>query len=255
MSQYNFGSGTLICKRTDVSLTQPAFLGVLQEVTINLDTTLKGLLGQRRVNVAMAAGQLKVTGTAKFARIQMTQMTNLMVGGTTTVGTQPLMPLTGEAGTVPGTSTYTITVSQSATFVEDLGVFYASGSKAGQQLQPVAASSEATGKYSVAAGVYTFAAGDASAPVLIYYRYTSSTGFQNAFVNPMMGTAPTFQLNLENQWTDQQGAVKSLYLLLHACQSSKLSLPMKNQDWTIQEFSFEASADASGNVFTWGTTE
>jgi len=253
MSQYNFGSGTLIAKRTDASNTMPAFLGTLQEVTINIDSSLKALVGQRRVAIGLGAGELKITGTAKFARIQMTQMTNLVLGGTTTTGTQQFMPIAGENGNVPGSSTYTITVAQAATFVEDLGVFY---KNTGIQLQPVTAGSEATGKYSVSgSGIYTFAAGDASAQVVIYYRYTASTGYQNVFTNPMMGAAPTFQLNLENQWTDQSGNVKTLYLLLNACQSSKLTMPFKNQDWTINEFGFQAMADASGGVLTWATTE
>lgn len=255
MTQFSFGTGTLICVRTDAANTMPAFLGTLQDVTVNFDSTLKPLIGQKRVAVALGAAQLKISGDAKFARIQMTQMTNLMVGGTTTAGTQQILPATGEARTVPAPSgPYTVQTTNHTTFQQDLGVFYASS---GIQLQPVAAASEATGKYSVDAstGTYTFAVGDASAAILIYYRYTAATGYENVFANPAMGSAPVFQLNFQNQWTDQSGNVKTDYLTLNACMSTKLSMPFKNQDWMIEDLGFEAMADAAGNVFTYSTTE
>lgn len=72
-----------------------------------------------------------------------------------------------ENGTVPNLpGPYTITVTNSATFVADVKV-----TKAGVPMTKVA-SAPAAGQYSVAAGVYTFNSADNSAAVVITYRYT-----------------------------------------------------------------------------------
>ena len=54
-----------------------------------------------------------------------------------------------------------------------------------------------TGQYSVAAGVYTFAAADTGKAVLISYNYsTTTTGFSLAIGNPLLGPTQTFGLNV-----------------------------------------------------------
>lgn len=70
-----------------------------------------------------------------------------------------------ENDNIPGSGPYTITVTHSAAFVEDLGV-----TKGGTPMVKVA-SAPAAGQYSVAAGVYTFNAADHGAAVVISYRY------------------------------------------------------------------------------------
>lgn len=74
--------------------------------------------------------------------------------------------IAGEAWTIPATP-FQITTSQPyGAWMADSGVTYANGT-------PLTAVSgtPGTGQYSVAAGVYTFSAGDAGAPVLISYGY------------------------------------------------------------------------------------
>lgn len=73
-----------------------------------------------------------------------------------------------EAHTVPATP-YQITVSQSVAFSCDYSVAYANGTK----LTRVSAS-PSTGQYSVAAGVYTFAAADAGQSLTIIYGAKSA---------------------------------------------------------------------------------
>ncbi len=51
MTQYAFGSGTLVCKRTDVTGTPPCLIGTLQDVSLDFDRKIETLLGQ----YAMAA--------------------------------------------------------------------------------------------------------------------------------------------------------------------------------------------------------
>ncbi len=248
MSQYNFGVGTIIGTRTDIANTQPAFFGVAQDFEIDFNRTIKELIGQYQFPVAIAAGQFKITGKCKFARIQMSTVNNLFLGETLTAGTQTFMPAQGEAHT-PVTTTQQVT--NHATFVADLGVAYAA---TGILLQPVA-SGPTTGQYSVAVstGTYTIAVAD-EVPLLFYYSYTASTGSNVPIVNELMGIQPNFSINMQQQFS-QFGVQKTLYLTLNACVSSKLTFPFKNQDFTLQEMDFQAFADAGNNVGNISATE
>lgn len=80
-----------------------------------------------------------------------------------------------EAGTVPASSEYIVTTLQH--WLADVGVKYASS---GASLTKVA-SAPAAGEYSVADGVYTFNAADASADVLISYSFVPAD-IENAVI-------------------------------------------------------------------------
>src|SRR5580658_4473033 len=120
MTQYAFGSGTLIGKRTDVANTPPALLGTLDTVSIDFDRKIELLLGQYNMPVAAGGGEFKIAGKAKFARLQATQINNLFLGQTLT-SSGMLEMTTGETDTVASGA---VTVANSAGFVEDYGVFY-----------------------------------------------------------------------------------------------------------------------------------
>src|SRR6202034_4148658 len=145
MTQFAFASGTLIGKRTDVTGTPPCLLGTLQDVSLDFDRKIETLLGQYNMAVAAGGGEFKITGKAKFARLQATQINNLFLGQTLTANSM-LEMTTGESGAVASGA---VTVANSSAFVEDYGVFYAS---TGVQLTPVSAS-PTQGQYSVSSGV------------------------------------------------------------------------------------------------------
>jgi hypothetical protein len=69
--QLSFGSGAVWGERTDVtgSGIGPRQFGVLQDIQIDFDWTDKPLYGQLQFPVAIARGQGKITGKAKFAQI------------------------------------------------------------------------------------------------------------------------------------------------------------------------------------------
>ena len=73
-----------------------------------------------------------------------------------------------EAGTVPAAAPYAVTVSQAASFSCDQAVSYANGAS----LTPVT-SLPMKGQYSVAAGVYTFAAADTGSALTFSYATAS----------------------------------------------------------------------------------
>ncbi len=249
MTQFVFGSGTLIGKRTDVANTPPALLGTLQDVTIDFDRKFEFLLGQYATAVAAGGGEFKITGKAKQARLQATHVNNLFLGQTLTAAGM-LEMTTGEAATVAAGS---VTVANGATFVEDFGVFYAS---TGVQLVPVTAS-PTQGQYvppSGSPGSYSFNTADNSAALLIYYSYTTNTGNKITLANQLMGPAPVFEISIKEGF-NYFGTQKDLLIKFNACVSPKLSMPFNNQKFTIWEFDFQAIADASNNIGTISMTE
>jgi len=236
MTQYAFGVGALIALRTDTATASPAQFGTLQEVQLDMSFTVKELTGQFQAPAALARGGLKITGKAKAARVSAANFNNIFFGQT--LGTGNTLTQLNEAGTPTGGG-HTVTVGNHTTFVADLGVAYAAS---GAMLTQVAGSPVA-GQYSVTSGVYSFSSADAAMPMLITYSYTTTAGTSLALSNQLMGSAPTFQLVLNEQY---QG--KTLNLQLNSVLSSKLSLAFKNEDFMIPEFDFQAAADAAGNI-------
>lgn len=246
MTQFAFGSGTLIGKRTDVTGTPPCLLGTLQDVSLDFDRKIEALLGQYNMPVAVGGGDFKISGKAKFARLQSTQINNLFLGQTLTANSM-LEMTTGEADTVASGA---VTVANASAFVEDYGVFY---SATGVQLSPVTAS-PTQGQYSVAGGVYSFNSADNGAAVLIYYSYTVSSGNKISLANQLMGPLPIFEISLKETF-NYFGAAKDLLVKLNACVSPKLSLPFSNQKFTVAEFDFQAIVDSSNNIGTISLSE
>lgn len=239
MAQRSFGSGLLFATNTAANST-PIQFGTLQDVSLDISRTVKELYGQSQFPVAIGAAQMKITGKAKVGQVNGRLYNDLFFGGTMAAG-QTLL-VYQEAGTVPAVTTYTVTVNNAANFVDDEGVLYAA---TGLPFKKVA-SAPTIGQYSVSAGVYTFAAADASAAVLISYTYSSTTAGQTITVgNPLQGVQPTFSIIVQRAYNGQQEAFK-----LWSCISSKLTLPTKMADWGITEIDFTAFADAAGRVIT-----
>jgi hypothetical protein len=250
MTQFAFGSGTLIAKRTDISGTQPALLGTLQDISIDFDRKIETLLGQYSTAVAAGGGEFKITGKAKFARLQAAQINNLFLGQTLTTSGM-LEMTTGESDIVASGA---ITVANGANFVDDFGVFNAA---TGVQLTPVASSPTAGVSYvppSGSPGTYSFATGDNGVTYLIYYSYTTTSGNKIALSNQLMGPVPMFEVSLKETF-NYFGTNKDLLIKLNACFSPKLSLPFSNQKFAIAEFDFQAIADASNNIGTISLSE
>lgn len=242
--QLNFGTGTVVAKRTDVANNKPVLLGVLQDMEIDFSQSLKELIGQYKMPVDVAPAALKITGKAKFARLQVELWNSLLLGQTQTLLSGSDLVI-NEAFTMAGTSH---TVTFGSTFVEDMGVFYQA---TGVQLQP-SASASGIGIYipgAVGVGTYTFNAADNTAALYFNYTRTVTNLTSIAGANALMGSGPQFEL-LGYQTYTVQGVVKTMYVKLNACRTSKLKTAFKNVDYTIPDFEFQAFADASNN---WGT--
>jgi hypothetical protein len=245
MAQYGFGSGSLLAVRTDIVTPTPIQFAALQNATVDISFNLKELYGQFQFPLTVARSTAKITGKAKAAILRGRLFNDLFFGQTLAVGQQ--LTALNEAQAVPNSGPFTVNAANASGFVADLGVAYAA---TGVPLVRVA-SAPSTGQYTVAAGIYTFSAGDANAAVQLSYTYAQpASGQKIAIANQPLGAAPVFQMNLTETY---QG--KSLNLQLNACVSNKLSLPTKIEDFVIPEMDFVAFADASGNVGTISMTE
>jgi hypothetical protein len=220
---------------------------VLQDIQIDFDWTNKELYGQLQFPVAIARGQGKITGKAKFAQILGLLYSDIFFGVTPATGQFAVSQL--EAATVPATTPYSVTPANAASYNDDLGVTYAaSGRRFNRVTTPSAA-----GQYSVnfANGVYTFSSADASAAVLISYTYNIVTsGNRLTLTNQPMGVTPTFKARFYTAYNGSGTALR-----LNACTANKLSLPTKLDTWSISELDFMAFADASGTIGYLSTVE
>ncbi len=242
-----FGVGQLIAVPTQdatgatIATPTPVKLGVLQEVSGDISFESKKLYGNRKFPVAIAQGKGSLSFKAKTADVDGAVLGSLMFGRTPTAGIKA--PSLDNAGAVPASSPYTLTPTapSSGTLVADLGV---SDATTGKPMTRVAAA-PAAGQYSYNAGVYTFAAADTGKAIIYGYEYsaTSTTGQIYTLANDLMGLQPSFQALLMASYKGSNFVLK-----LNSCVASKFSLPFKNEDFTVPDFDFDASADSAGNV-------
>ena len=262
MSQFAFGAGVLWGTPLQdafgyaIANPTPIQFGTLQDVSIDMSFDLKTLIGQNMFPVAAGRGKGKISGKAKFAQLNGAILNSLFFGQTLNASgisdvydtTGINIPATPFTITASATSDAThIQIPSSGSWSADLGVRNASGLPMTR-----VASGPTTGQYTVAAGVYVFAAADTGNQVFINYQYTyaSTLAKSSTILNVPMGYAPTFRCDMFVPY-----AGKSLILTLPTCVGSKLAFATKLDDFLIPEFDFEALANAAGQVMTYATSE
>jgi hypothetical protein len=246
MTQLAFGSGS-VWGINNISNPTPARFGVTQEMSVDFTAATKPIFGQNNLPFSVAKSSLQTKGKIVFGQFCGRVINELFFGASASAG--QILQIDGEAGTVPASSTYVITVANGATSTTDLGVTYAA---TGLPLKRVS-SLTAIGQYTVvpSTGVYTFYSGDASAAVKISYLYTTTTpGETFTIAQQAMGTANTFKTVMAYTYGGQKATIT-----LNACVSSKLALATKLEDFTKPEFDFEAFADSGGNLGTIAVAE
>ena len=233
--QYGFGSGSLWGTNSAANST-PVEFGALQDVALDFSFNLKELRGQYQMPLVIARGGGKITGKAKFANLSASAFNDLFFGLTSATGKVAVSK--DELGTVTAAA---ITVANSATFKDDLGVMY---SLTGVALKRVA-SAPAVGQYTVTAGgVYGFNATDNASVMKIDYSYTvAGSGYKTILTNQLLGSGPVFKTVLWETFGNKIATIE-----LNACVSSKLTFATKLEDFVIPELDFEAMADASNSI-------
>lgn len=240
---YIFGSGTAFGTPYGASAAgnpSPLQLGVLQETMVDFGTSQKELYGKNQFPLAIARTAGKVDLKFKFANVYVKIWNDLFFSSTVVAGSE--IGVVDFAAT-PG-PTVTITPPNSGTFSRNLGVV---DSVTGKQLTLVTTSPASGVSYSISGAVYTFHASQGA--VAISYSYTSSSiGFKANVTNKPMGAQPVFDMTIVNaQYVNLDNSVNVL-LRFPSVIAAKMSLPMKNEDWLINEFDCGAFSDASGNI-------
>ena len=115
----------------------PARALVPQSQSIDFKRKTESLFGEKQLAVAVGAGEMEITGKVEFGKVNPRIFADIMFGDGSTTGSY--LEADKEAGTVPGTSTYVVTVANSANFLFDLGVVNAD---TGVIMSCVAAASE-----------------------------------------------------------------------------------------------------------------
>ena len=251
--QFIFGSGvfwgTPLTDAQGNALTNPTpvQLGIMQDISIDISWDTKMLYGQQQFPVAVGRGKGKMEGKSKIAQINGTAMNSLIFGQTMASGiSSDVYDVVGAL--IPATPyAITPTVPSTGTWAYDLGVRNANG----VPMTRVAAT-PTTGQYSVAAGVYTFAAADTGLQMFISYQYTatSTTAKKSTVANLPMGYAPTFKGDLFLPYSG-----KTLIITIPQCLVSKFTIASKQDDFAIPELAFSGFADSAGNALYWATTE
>lgn len=217
--------------------------GTLQDVSVDISGDIKQLYGQKQFPEAVARFKCKISGKAKFAKINGKQINDIFFGQAVTAGMiqtisdQTLTITAGIVTAIPTSGTYLNDANRG-----DLGVRYTATDI---PLTKVA-SAPAVGQYSVvtSTGVYSFNASENGTQVNISFQFTpTATGVQLNLTNQLMGFAPTFQVTLNINYNNSQCT-----LLLYACVASKLMFNTKQDDFIIPELDFEAFANPAGKV-------
>jgi hypothetical protein len=232
----NFGVGQLVINPGGATPT-PVQLAILQDVDLDVSFNEKELIGQFQLPVDVARGEAKWTMKAKEAQISSLLIGSYLAGSSSAANY--VSSAINESGTVPAAPTYTITVANSAAFVADCGVVDLT---AGMVLSRGAAA--AAGVYSEAAGVYTFDASAASHVVWISYTYSvTGSGKTIHFNNQLMGQGVMYSATLYNIFR-----TKVIGWKFYAVTMPKLTLPFKNNDYTIAGIDLSIYQDSMGNV-------
>ena len=185
----------------------------------------------------MAIGKRKVSLKAKYVYWQSVGVAAFISGSTSVAGLKyvSVNEMPGTGGAIPGTP-YQLTVANSATFEMDWGVINLT---TGKQMLRVP-SGPTTGQYTVAAGVYTYAAADTGQIVQITSSYAAAAvGKTISMSNVLMAPATGFQVRAVSSGTGSRYAGVHLYNAF----VDKLSLGLKPANWTETDVEFEGIED------------
>lgn len=233
-----FGAGRFFGVN-NVSNPTPARTYVQQDMSIDFKQATKELYGEKKFAVAVAAGEMSVTGKVSMGAPNARMLGEYLFNTAGSSG--QILEADKEAGTVPGSSTYTVTVANSANWSTDLGVMKVDGT-----VMTRVASGAAAGQYSVAAGVYTFASADANANVLISYLWANSgQGEKLALANSAQGPAGAFTAVMAFLYGAQMDV-----LTLNNAIATDVGFATKQGDFDKPTFGFMCAVDTSDNLGT-----
>src|SRR6266702_1051648 len=126
MAFFQFGTGQILLNPVggnQAANPTPYLISTIQDFTFDYSGDLKDLRGQYQAPDDVAPGDKKFTGKFTYGANNVDFENNVLFADTRSAGITQIQ--VNEAGTVPATSTYVVTVTNSAHFATDLGVKYA----------------------------------------------------------------------------------------------------------------------------------
>ncbi len=236
MSIQQFGPGSVYLTRIDVGGGTPINIGFSNDFSLDESAETKGLFGEGIYALGIGSATRKLTGKCTMAVVSPLATSFAVTGAAVTAGN--LAMARSEAAAVPAAGPYTYNAANAANFDTDLGVVYA---LTGLPLIRVSAA-PAVGQYSVAAGIYTFAAADTGAAVKVTYAYKSTTqGGTVQAPNSYIGTSPRFQIDFTCIYSG-----KFLYLRIFNATMSKYTRNWKLNDFMMPTLDFECAQGPGG---------
>lgn len=257
-----FGSGTLLFNPLGGNLgtpSEPSSLVTLQDVDIKIDQKLVKLMGQNKGPDDVATSDEEIKITAGTGQLNLDFYNSMFLGETVVTGVK--LQAYNEAHTIPATSPYTITGTNTTALATnaDMGVYYSSGSNSGQPLERVTGT-PATGQYAVAVSsgtiTYTFAAADEGLGVYLNYIYTSTGGRTATLYNRLQGFGPYFELYAGDPYQSaSQDAIMGMHFF--KVRIGNFDFPKKRNNYTISKIEMEAypqNALTGSSWFEWFDT-
>jgi hypothetical protein len=254
----NFGTGKIIAIPTYDALGRlllnptPVRLGTMQDITVDIDVDLKTLYGSKRFPISVGQGKGKIEIKAKYAEINGAILGSLQFGKTASAGVRAavfdfVVKVPAAEAASQAAAQVTVEPPQGATFVTDLGVLDAATMESLERAAVVDGQAPTVGQYTVANGVYRFAPSTQDRTLLISYEYraegANAKGQIFQLTNDVMGPTPAFSLLLQNSFDG-----KNLVMKFNRAVSSKVSLPLKNDDYAVYDLSAQAFADAADEI-------
>jgi hypothetical protein len=222
----------------------PVMFAALQSCSMDVSFDQKTLYGQSSFALEMARGKGKIDFKAAVGRIDPVLFNSIFWGQGLASG--QVRACVGEIDTPSqGGGVGTYVAANASAFRVDLGVYDAAH---GRFLTRIVSGTPAEGQYAVdiASGTYTFNSADAAPNLKVYYTYgATGSGSTVTVSNPVMDAGPVFRADLVSSYRGKQSV-----LTAWACQAFKLSMPLKQDDFTLPEISFSALDDGTGAILS-----
>jgi hypothetical protein len=220
----------------------PQEFQAIQDISLELGKTIKTASGQYLFPIDSAPVDGKATGKITFLQSEIALFNNLMNADVTAVGG---FAFATQTSAVPATTPFTVTVTNSATFLKPLTVVYVGAGVGGSPVPLTLVTGLPTvGQYAVAAGIYTFAAADEGKQIIINYLWTNALAGSTAQINnQLIGYGPICEFYMFPSYQGANG------WHLPAIRFGKQSRPLKRADYMVVEVDYEAFANSAGLVF------
>ncbi|WP_338847900.1 hypothetical protein V8J88_03850 [Massilia sp. W12] len=239
-----FGTQLTDANGTSVAIPTPAQVGIVQDVTVDIQFEVKFAYGRGQFPVSAMRGKGQIEMKAKAMNFSLLTLNALVFGQTVANGQQ--IVVIDDIGAVAQAST-TVTPPAGGTYVANVGV---RSSVNGTPWQRVSAT-PAPGQYATnGTGQFTFNAADVGRTLFFDYIYSVGTGRSMAVRNVIVGATPTFRIDFGGMFEGQHFTIS-----FPRVTSKKLSIGTKLDDYAQYDLDLAAMPDANGILFSWSGAE